>query len=60
MSQKFFISYSALNVSGIFWKMTKFENLITQRIKSMFEHKNKSFPFTLSMSYWEITLSVNR
>ena len=30
MSKKFPICYSALNLPGIFWQMSKFENFITQ------------------------------
>ena len=34
------------------------KNLINQDTKAKFEEKNRSFPFTLSISDWEITLST--
>ena len=55
-SRKFSISYLALNLPGMFWKMGKFENFITQVTK--YGEKYRSFPFTLGISNWEITLSA--
>ena len=52
------ISYSTLNQPGIFWKMGKFENVITQITKTKVKMKNRSFLFTLCISNWEIILSA--
>ena len=43
---------------GKFWKIGKFENVITHITKVKFEEKNSSLAFTLGINYWEITLSA--
>ena len=47
---KISISNFALSLSGILWKMGKFENFITQVIKVKFEKKRMSFLFSLDIS----------
>ena len=42
----------------MFWKMGKFENLITQLIKAKFLEKKQSLPFALDISNSEITFSA--
>ena len=58
-SRKFFINCRAQNLFGMFWKMGKIENSITQVTKAKFE-ENRYFPFTLGRNNWEITHSAEK
>ena len=43
MLNKFSVSYSALNLPGMFWKMAKLENCFTQVTKAKFREKKCLF-----------------